>query len=189
MALAPDIATLETLAFVKGALPPRSRRVLEVGCGDGTLAAHFAASKLEVVAIDTKREHVMAARARGIDARVAEFPDFDTAAVDAVIFTRSLHHVQRLEAAVDRAAELLKPGGRVIVEDWAHDELDAATAEWAYGTFATLRAAGIDSGAEFQSDGNALASWNAEHGGDHLLHGGKRIAEALGRRFVAQVRG
>ncbi len=47
-----DIATDFTLEFVRPHLPPGSVRILEVGCGDGAVAAGLERSNAVVVAID-----------------------------------------------------------------------------------------------------------------------------------------
>ena len=59
----------DVIAFVRAALPPPPARVLEVGAGDGELAAALAAAGYDVVAIDPASEAdgvrpVAAARAR-----------------------------------------------------------------------------------------------------------------------------
>ena len=50
--------------------PKAGERILDVGCGDGFLAQRMQLAGCEVVGIDTSRELVAAARARGVDARV-----------------------------------------------------------------------------------------------------------------------
>ena len=72
-----DIATDFTLDFVRPQLPPGSIRILEVGCGDGAVAARLEQSTTAVVAIDADEDSVRAARKRGVDARRADWPEFD----------------------------------------------------------------------------------------------------------------
>ena len=119
-----DIATAETATFLCGWLGETPRRVLEIGAGDGHVAEALVRRGHEVVAVDADPESVARARARGVDAQVAEWPDFSDAPFDAVAFTRSLHHIEDLDGAVSRAAELLVPKGLVLVEDFAFDTLD-----------------------------------------------------------------
>jgi SAM-dependent methyltransferase len=153
-----------SLGFVRAAMPEGARRLLEVGCGDGALAAMLAADGLEVVAIDTDPAAVAGARARGVDARIAEWPAFDAGPFDAVLFTRSLHHVADLGASVAAAFAALAPGGRVLVEDFAFEEADSASLAW----FRTLAAR---LGAEPPAD------WDAH---DHDLHSARAMEAALG---------
>lgn len=48
-----DLATAQTLAFVRSKLPSGTARVLEVGCGNRRLASALQAGGLTVVAIDS----------------------------------------------------------------------------------------------------------------------------------------
>lgn len=125
-----DIATAETATLLCGWLGETPKRVLEIGSGDGHVAEALVRRGHEVVAVDADPELVARARARGVDARLAEWPDFSDAPFDAVAFTRSLHHIDDLDGAVARAAELLAPKGLVIVEDFAFDTLDEAMVGW-----------------------------------------------------------
>ena len=112
-----DVPTGETLTFVEANLPRSPARLLEVGCGHGALALQLQARGHEVVAVDRSEKAVARARDRGVRRRRADWPDFDDlAAFDAVLFTRSLHHIGPLSPAARRARELLKPRGRVLVE-------------------------------------------------------------------------
>lgn len=63
--------------FVKRFLPRDGRRILEVGCGTGELAARLSKDGYSVVAIDSDRDSIAAALRLGVDARVAAWPDFD----------------------------------------------------------------------------------------------------------------
>jgi SAM-dependent methyltransferase len=149
-----------SFGFVRRALPPGARRVLEVGCGDGVLAAMLAAEGFEVTAVDSDPEAVAKARGRGVDARLASWPDFEGGRFDALLFTRSLHHVGDLGASVAAAFAALAPGGMLIVEDFAFEEADEASLDW------------------FRGRAGALAPAGLAH--DHDLHGAKAIEAALG---------
>jgi SAM-dependent methyltransferase len=116
--------------------------VLEIGCGDGELAAALQQRRCSVVAIDCDPRAVTAARRRGVDARRAHWPDFCDGLFDAVLFTRSLHHVGNLKRAVAHALRQLRPGGRVLVEDFDFAAADAKTAMWLHGVASGLLAAG-----------------------------------------------
>ena len=119
-----------TANFVLGALGPLPRRVLDVGAGDGGLAKKLARAGHSVVAIDTSARNVEQAVARGVDARVANWPDFDDSQFDAIIFNRSLHHIHPVDAAVAKAAASLQPGGMLFVEDFAFADASRSTIQW-----------------------------------------------------------
>ncbi len=88
-----EVATRETLHFVRAHLSGGAQHLLEVGCGNGALAAALQADGHTLVALDADAEAVAEARRRGVDARHAAWPDFENAPFDAVLFTRSLHHL------------------------------------------------------------------------------------------------
>jgi len=168
----PDPCTAHTLAFVRAHLPPARARVLEVGAGDGRLAAAIAAVGHRVTAVDADAEAVAAAVARGLDAQQAQWPDFAGGPYDLVLFSRSLHHLHDLDAAVAHAGAVLAPGGRVLVEDFAFADGDAATATWLAGTLRLLvaaRAVAPTAGgfaARMLAAADPFAAWQQDH--DHV---------------------
>ncbi len=68
--------------------------------------------------------------ARGVRALCATWPDYSAEGFDVVLFTRSLHHIERLGEAVEKASSAVKPGGRIMVEDFAFHEADHNTVCW-----------------------------------------------------------
>jgi len=118
--------TEQTLRFALRWLPARPARLLEIGCGGAEVAAELQALGYEVVAIDSDSATVAEARSRGVDARVATWPDFSDGRFDAVLFTRSIHHMA-LDEAVDRAAATAP---RLIVEDFALVEVSPRFVDW-----------------------------------------------------------
>ena len=182
-----DIATAETAAFVAEWLGDSRRRVLEVGAGDGHVAEVLGQRGHEVVAIDTESESVARARARGVDAREARWPEFTSGPFDAVVFTRSLHHIDDLEGAIARACELVVPKGLVIVEDFAFESLDDSMVGW-FRDHLRVIAAATDLDAPSDSfvarvlaGGNAAAIHAVEPHRD--LHSWTRMRDALTERL------
>lgn len=164
---------LSFVELVERELAPAPARVLEVGCGEGVLATRLAAAGHDVVAIDP-------AAPSGPLFRRLKLEEVDPAEglFEAVVAQCSLHHVADLEAAVDRIAELLQPGGLVLVDELAWERLDRPTLEWLYGQQRALAAA---TGSEPPGTIDDLAAaWEADHVG---LHTGAALLFALGARF------
>ncbi|MFF0455268.1 class I SAM-dependent methyltransferase [Nocardia africana] len=136
-------------------LPQRCTRILEVGCGAGTLAAELARRADRVDAVDRSPEMIEAARRVVPDnvectrADILEHP-LPEAAYDAVVSLTALHHMP-LEQVLPRLAHTLRPGGVLAVialprADPVRElpaEVTAALGQRVFGlAFATLRATG-----------------------------------------------
>jgi len=114
---------VDVLDFVLAELPPPSgARVLEVGCGDGELAGTLAAAGFDVLAIDPEAPEGSLFRRTTIEELEESGP------FDAVVASRSLHHVADLAVALDRIAGLLLGGGLVVIDDFGWERLDDASA-------------------------------------------------------------
>lgn len=99
-------------------LAPRAgERILDLGCGDGVLTRKLLDFGCEVVGVDASLEMVEAARALGLDARVADGATlgFD-AEFDAVFSNAALHWMQDAAAVVASVRRALRPGGRFVAE-------------------------------------------------------------------------
>ncbi len=122
--------------FVLAHLPRPPARVLEVGCGRGDLARALAAAGHAVTAIDPDAP-------AGPLFRPVTLEDFaERGPFDAAVASRSLHHVPDLAAALEKIATLLRPGGVLVLNDFAKERLEGSTAEWYYGRRRALAAAG-----------------------------------------------
>lgn len=99
-------------------LAPRAgERILDLGCGDGALTQVLADAGADVVGVDSSESQVAGARARGLDARVADATalGFDRE-FDAVFSNAALHWVRPPEAAAAGVHRALRPGGRFVGE-------------------------------------------------------------------------
>ena len=96
-------------------------RVLDVGCGSAPYAQAFesaqAQDRLEYVGIDPALAGP--AKEAGWTRLPVGLEDFDgpAGAFDAVISLRSLNHLRDPEAGLRRMAELVRPGGRLLIAD------------------------------------------------------------------------
>ncbi len=109
------------------ALPPGSR-VLDAGCGPGLVAEAFLEAGHRVEGVDLSAE--MIARARHRCARFGDRARFEQASLfdlapespfDAAVSRFVIHHLEDPAAFVRRQAELLRPGGVVVVCDHTGD--------------------------------------------------------------------
>jgi SAM-dependent methyltransferase len=159
-----------THEFVGASLPAAPARVLEIGCGPtGELAAALAADGLDVLAIDpVAPAGLLFRRVRLEELGVEEGP------FDGVVAVRSLHHLHDLEAAMERVASLLRPGGVFVVVEFAWDLADEPTLAW------RRRRQPARDGAP---PGGLLAEWVAAHRG---LHGDEALRGALESRFATR---
>jgi SAM-dependent methyltransferase len=108
-------------------LAPRpGERILDLGCGDGTLTEKLAALGAVVVGVDASAEQVAAARARGLDARIADGEALTfLREFDAVFSNAALHWMKRPDAVIAGVARALRPGGRFVGEFGGRDNVGA----------------------------------------------------------------
>jgi SAM-dependent methyltransferase len=124
-----DIPTRETVDFITANVPPGSS-ILEVGCGRGDVAAALHSKGYHVTALDPNPEALRAAHSRGVPTVQARWPEFHCPPQDAIVFILSLHHIPELKESVEAARDLLKPTGKLLVEDFTHRQVDSVTLGW-----------------------------------------------------------
>jgi len=154
--------------------------VLEIGCGSGELAALLIGDGLQVTAIDSDPDCVAKARGVGVDAKQVSWPALLDEKFDAVLFTRSLHHVGDLQASIAAACSALNPGGRIIVEDFRAEGGSERSARWFESLARELHASGkLSPEATVEALLDKAAPSSAH---DHDLHPSGEIAREL-RQF------
>lgn len=157
--------------FVLAQVPPQAR-VLEVGCGAGDLARRLDAAGCSVTAIDPDAPTGALFRQVSLE-KFAEPGPFD-----AVVASRSLHHVPDLCVAVEKIASLLAPGGLALLDDYAKERFDLKTAAWYFERRREVAAAG---GPEAPSSLEAcVAEWEID---DSHIHGYDAMRTELDRHF------
>lgn len=106
--------------------PVPGERILDLGCGEGSLTANIVAAGARVVGVDLSEEMVAAARARGLDARLmnAERLPFEQE-FDAVFSNAALHWVRDHDAMLAGVHRALKKEGRFVAEFGGHGNIAA----------------------------------------------------------------
>jgi SAM-dependent methyltransferase len=102
------------------------KRVLDVGCGPGSLTERFIDELgAEVCAVDISERMVELARARGLDAKVADAESlpYGNDEFDLVFAGWVLYHVPGLGQAIAECARVLRPGGRLVASTYREDNL------------------------------------------------------------------
>lgn len=159
--------------FLAERLPAAPARVLEVGCGRGELTTALAVAGYDVVGIDPAAPDGERFRRLKLEDLGAEEGPFD-----AVVAAFALHHVRDLEAALEKIARLLRPGGVLALDEFGWELLDEPTLDWLYGQLRALAAA---DGREAPVSPEALREeWESEHLG---VHGSEAMRAALAQGF------
>jgi SAM-dependent methyltransferase len=136
------IPARHTLDFVRRFLPAAPVTVVEVGAGAGELAAALIALGHSVLPIDSDPDAVLTMRTRGLDGVLASWPDYVSSPAHTVMFSRSLHHLP-VAAAVKHARSILRPDGRIIVEDFAFADMPETALSWLRGLLLRLTGQGV----------------------------------------------
>ncbi|HEY0523706.1 MAG TPA: metalloregulator ArsR/SmtB family transcription factor [Stellaceae bacterium] len=143
--------------------PGAARDLLDIGTGTGRMLELFAPRVERAVGIDLSREMLAVARVNLERARLGncsvrqgdmyQLP-LPGGSFDAVLLHQVLHYAERPAAVLAEAARVLRPGGRLIVIDFAPHEMEELRAEhehrrlgFADGEVAGwLRVAGLEAG-------------------------------------------
>jgi ArsR family transcriptional regulator len=105
-------------------LPPLE--IADMGAGEGAFALLLAQQAKRVIAIDASEKMVEVGREQAArnGLKNVEFRQGDmeatpisSASIDLVFFSQSLHHALHPERAIQEAARILRPGGRIVILD------------------------------------------------------------------------
>ena len=97
--------------------PQPGERILDVGCGEGTLTKKIIERGATVLGVDNSAEMIAAAQAKGVDAVLMAAEDIPfSAEFDAAFSNATLHWVLEKEQAARGIFRALKSGGRFAGE-------------------------------------------------------------------------
>ncbi len=120
-----DMGRLSDVRALRSIFDPDGLRLMDIGCGDGTLARKLAYVGATVTGVepDSIQAQKNAAaepmeNVRFVQARACEIPADDNS-VDGLIFSLSLHHVPRdqMRASLEEARRVIAPGGFMAVAE------------------------------------------------------------------------
>jgi len=126
---------------VLSSLIPQGSRVLDVGCGTGSVSIQLIANRgLSLIGVEPDEERAQRARDRGVTVRAARLtPELiaELGSFDVVLFADVLEHLPDPHSLLTLATSALRPGGRVVasVPNVAHwsvrtDLLRGRFVEW-----------------------------------------------------------
>ncbi|HYM01429.1 MAG TPA: metalloregulator ArsR/SmtB family transcription factor [Stellaceae bacterium] len=147
--------------------------LLDIGTGTGRMLEVFGPGVKHAVGVDLSREMLAVARAnleranlRNCSIRRADMYQLPLAGAsfDAVVIHQVLHYAERPAQAIAEAARVLRPGGHLVVIDFAPHGLDFLRIEHAHRRLgfaddeivAWCRAAGLEPGAVQHLPGSPL---------------------------------
>jgi SAM-dependent methyltransferase len=114
-------------ALLDSKVPLGAQRVLDVGCGDGFLAARLAHRIPGVTALDRDAPVLQRAQVRFATAPIrwvqGDIMTADLPGFDAVVSNAALHHLADTGAALRRLADLVSPGGTLAVVTFVRPSL------------------------------------------------------------------
>ncbi len=97
--------------------PKKGEKILDVGCGEGTLAVEIERRGAKVVGVDMSTEMIEQCQSKGIEAYVGSVTDLPyEEAFDSVFSNAMLHWVKDAQTAVQNIAKSLKRGGHFVCE-------------------------------------------------------------------------
>ncbi|NBC67072.1 MAG: methyltransferase domain-containing protein [Bacteroidetes bacterium] len=97
--------------------PKPDERILDIGCGDGTLTVKIAEIARDVIGIDSSESMVLSARERGLNAVLMSGDSITYEnEFDAVFTNAALHWIPDYESVISGVHRALKSSGRFVGE-------------------------------------------------------------------------
>lgn len=109
--------------------------IADLGAGEGLVSHLLARRARSVIAVDISekmvkvaRDHARQLRLKNLEFRVGdiEAPPIAPESVDVALLSQALHHAAHPSRAIESAARILRPGGRLVILDLKQHSFDAA---------------------------------------------------------------
>jgi ArsR family transcriptional regulator len=109
--------------------------IADLGAGEGAFALLLAERAKKVIAVDTSAKMIEVGRdqalrhgVENVEFRLGDMEEIPiaNAEVDLVFFSQSLHHALHPERAIEEAARILAPGGRIVLLDLVKHRFEEA---------------------------------------------------------------
>jgi SAM-dependent methyltransferase len=199
----PDLADLtygEIYRIVSQFVPDRKLRILDVGCGWGSVCLELARRGHNVLGLDMNPDNIKIAnramnrdpnksRRGALSYRVADFSSWTSQdKYDLVLLSRVLHHFPRPVKTLAKVKDLLSPGGRIVCIEYAYDRFDRRSATWFYHIRRVLEQAGWFASKQRVSDdmrasvNKIMKEWQT-HGRKHRLNRSTEMYKPLRELF------
>jgi len=108
--------------------PKENEKILDLGCGDGTLAVEIEKFKAQVIAVDLSESMVAKTQEKGIQASVMSATELTFKnEFDAVFSNAVLHWIKDADTSVKKIYRSLKPKGRFIAEFGGYGNIKSLT--------------------------------------------------------------
>ncbi len=119
-----DFVSILAAPVVKLLNPKKDEKILDLGCGDGTLAIDMEKVGAKIVAVDLSEDMVKKTNEKGIEAYVMSATKliFQNE-FDAVFSNAVLHWVKEPEIAIEKIYNSLKKDGRFIAEFGGYENI------------------------------------------------------------------
>lgn len=165
-----DLAVEVATPYARGA------RVLELGCGTGSVLIRLAEIAEEAVGIDVSEPMAAQARARGLDARIGDIRSLPFAddEFDLTCGFRVLPHVDPIEAAIQEAMRVTRPGGHMLLELYN---------PWSL-RYLAKKLAGPRRVSPTHTEANVFTKWHSPKSIRALVPSGAELLECRGIRIL-----
>jgi ubiquinone/menaquinone biosynthesis C-methylase UbiE len=185
--------------LIREFLPPESATVLDVGSGTGFLSLEMARDGHRVIALDEDDEAIeLATASLRSDPQVRDLITYhrhDVAdwtappeSFDAVVISRTLHHVRDPSEVLANIRRWLRPRGRLICLDFTYDRFDRRAGRWMASVRALLESVGayatqeLTTATPVNAIDHVVDSWHHEHA-EHDLRTSAEMLDPLLANF------